>query len=210
MKALVVYCHPNPDSYTAAIRDTVVAKLRGAGVETTVMDLYAQGFDAVLSRDELACYEKVGENCKNVPEHAALLAEADTLIFVYPTWWYGLPATLKGWLDRVLLPGVAFDLPSDGPITPSLQHIKRLAAFTTCGASWWLTSFIGAPGRRTLMRGVGLLCAPRATKLFRAHYKMDISTDRTRTRHLERVGRAMDRLLKTAATAEPDLVATGG
>ena len=84
----------------------------------------------------------------------------DTLIFVYPTWWYGLPAVLKGWLDRVLVPGLAFLMPEPGgTIKPGLTHIKGLAVFTTCGASWWLTTLVGAPGRRTLTRGIGLLCA---------------------------------------------------
>ena len=78
------------------------------------------------------------------------LAEAlrwcDTLIFVYPTWWYGPPAMLKGWLDRVMLPDVAFLMPDPENVTirPALQQITRLGVFTTCGASYWLTSLIGA------------------------------------------------------------------
>ena len=103
-------------------------------------------------------YEDTETNRKPVADYCDDILWCDTLIFVYPTWWYGLPAMLKGWLDRVLLPDVAFHMPkAEGEIiTPGLHHIERLGVFTTCGASQWLTMFIGAPGKRTLMRGVGL------------------------------------------------------
>jgi putative NADPH-quinone reductase len=128
------------------------------------------------------------------------LAWCDTLIFVYPTWWYGLPAMLKGWLDRVLVPGLAFLMPqAEGEtIRPGLTHITRLGVFTTCGASWWLTRLVGAPGRRTLLRGVGLLCAPRKKTAFAAHYLMDSSTPESRAKHLANVARQMDRLIGRA------------
>lgn len=196
MHALVIYCHPNPASFTAAVRDVVLEKLAAAGASTTLIDLYAEGFDPILTAPELVSYP--GGPTPECPfaDHIARLRAADTLIFVYPTWWYGLPALLKGWLDRVLLPDVAFILPPDGPITPGLTHITRFAAFTTCGASWWLTRFVGAPGRRTLMRGVRILCAKRARTGFTAHYKMDASTPASRARHLTRVAAQMDRLLR--------------
>ncbi|MEM8788406.1 MAG: NAD(P)H-dependent oxidoreductase [Pseudomonadota bacterium] len=195
MRALVIYCHPSSQSFTAAVRDVVVDKLRKAGAATEVIDLYAEGFDARLSPEEWACYiDGPKADCPRMP-HIDALKAADTLIFVYPTWWYGMPAVLKGWLDRVLLPDVAFHLPPDGPITPGLRHIKRLGVFTTCGASWWLTRFIGAPGRRTLLRGLRLLCARRTRTAFCAHYSMDASTADSRARHLRRVAVSMDRLI---------------
>jgi NAD(P)H dehydrogenase (quinone) len=124
----------------------------------------------------------------------------DTLIFVYPTWWYGLPAMLKGWLDRVMLPDVAFLMP-DGThsnIRPGLRHIARLGVFTTCGASRWLTALVGAPGKRTLMRGVGYLCKPGKRTVFAAHYQMDTSTKASRRAHLQKVAARMDRLMGRA------------
>jgi len=76
-----------------------------------------------------------------------------------------------------------------------LRQVTRLGVFTTCGASWWLTRWIGAPGRRTLLRGVRVLCARRCRTVFAAHYLMDSSTPDSRTRHMARVGRKLDRLL---------------
>ncbi|MFN6977301.1 MAG: NAD(P)H-dependent oxidoreductase, partial [Gemmobacter sp.] len=148
--------------------------------------------------EEWSGYLDSPANAAPVAGPVADLRWCDTLIFVYPTWWYGLPAMLKGWLDRVMLPEVAFLMPdaANRTIRPGLLHIRRLGVFTTCGASWWLTRIIGAPGRRTLMRGVGVLCHPRRRTAFAAHYLMDSSTDASRAAHLARVGRAMDRLLR--------------
>ncbi len=194
MRALVVYCHPRETSFTAAVRDVVLDRLEAAGAEVRLRDLYAEGFDPRLTAADLECYEDEAENGRLVLSEIADLRWCDTLIFVYPTWWYGLPAVLKGWLDRVLVPGLAFVMPEPGgTIGPGLTHISRLGVFTTCGASWWLTRFVGAPGRRTIMRGIGLLCAKRHKRVFAAHYLMDSSTDSSRRAHLAKVARKMDR-----------------
>jgi putative NADPH-quinone reductase len=197
MRALVVYCHPKDGSFTAAVRDVVLGKLALAGAEVRLNDLYARGFQPVLTDPEWTGYLDCPANRAAVARDVEDILWCDTLIFVYPTWWYGLPAMLKGWLDRTMLPGVAFRMPETegGVIQPGLRHIARLGVFTTCGASWWLTAFIGAPGRRTLTRGVGLLCARGKRSVFAAHYLMDSSTPASRARHLARVGAQMDRLI---------------
>ncbi|MFO1166356.1 MAG: NAD(P)H-dependent oxidoreductase [Paracoccus sp. (in: a-proteobacteria)] len=197
MRALVIYCHPSPGSFNSAVRDVVCAKLREAGSEVRLRDLYAEGFQPILTQQELENYLDPEHNAKPVAWDAEALRWCDTLIFVYPTWWYGPPAMLKGWLDRVMLPDVAFLMPDPENVTirPALQQITRLGVFTTCGASYWLTSLIGAPGKRTLLRGVGYLCAPNRRSVFAAHYLMDSSTPETRDRHLDHVERKMDKLL---------------
>jgi NAD(P)H dehydrogenase (quinone) len=197
MRALLVYCHPKSDSFNAAVRTLVEAKLSGRGATVRVHDLYAEGFDPVLSAAELDGYLDEAANRVPVERQARDVEWCDTLIFVYPTWWYGMPALLKGWLDRVLLPGVAFDMPkAEGEtIRPGMQGVTRLGVFTTCGASWGLTRWIGAPGRRTLLRGVRLLCARRCRTAFAAHYLMDSSTPTSRERHLARTGKVLDRFL---------------
>ncbi|MEO1548847.1 MAG: NAD(P)H-dependent oxidoreductase [Pseudomonadota bacterium] len=196
MKAVVIYCHPDPESFTAAVKQTVCAKLQSAGAETRVLDLYDLDFQPVLTQGAWRAYEDESRNCEGVEAHVETVRWADTMIFVYPTWWYGMPAMLKGWLDRVLVPGVAFHMPQGEDIRPALHNITRLGVFTTGGASRWLTAFIGAPGRRTLMRGVRLLCAPKVRLSFAMHYDMDDSTPATRERHLRKVARAMDRLVR--------------
>jgi NAD(P)H dehydrogenase (quinone) len=197
MKALVVYCHPNPASFNAAVRDLVLSKLQAAGAEIRLTDLYGENFQPILTPAEWEGYLSCPDNRKPVERHCADVQWCDTLIFVYPTWWYGLPAMLKGWLDRVMLPDVAFLMPDaqNQTIRAGLKHITRLGVFTTCGASRWLTFLVGSPGRKQLRRGIGFICAPRHRKAFAAHYLMDSSTADSRRKHLERVGRQMDRLL---------------
>lgn len=197
MRALVIFCHPKEDSYSAAILGKVVEKLDAAGWEYRVRDLYRSNFSPVLTEHELDIYLDETVNIEPVLQDVEHVQWADTLIFVYPTWWYGLPAMLKGWLDRVLVPGVAFVMPTqEGEnITAGLTHIKKLGVFTTCGASLWLTTMIGAPGRRTLTRGVRAICAKSCKVYFAAHYLMDSSTDASRAAHLRKVDAQMDRLV---------------
>ncbi|MGR3491549.1 MAG: NAD(P)H-dependent oxidoreductase [Shimia sp.] len=197
MRALVIYCHPKGDSFTAAVRDTVLGRLQAAGVPYRLHDLYADGFAACLSAEEWSGYLDSPANCGPVQQQVSDLQWCDTLIFVYPTWWYGLPAILKGWLDRVLLPDVAFIMPKGegDTIRPGLHHISRMGVFTTCGASRWLTAYIGAPGKRTLMRGVGLLLKPRAKKVFAAHYLMDSAERPALEKHLAKVAAKTDKLI---------------
>ncbi len=201
MQALVIHCHPRKGSFTEAVRDVVLDRLAAAGAEVRLRDLYAEAFDPVLSGPEHEGYEHEPTNRAPVASHCADLQWCDTLIFVYPTWWYGLPAMLKGWLDRVMLPGVAFLMPDaqNADIRPGLTRITRLGVFTTCGASWWLTRMIGAPGRRTLLRGVRLICAKGCRTTFAAHYLMDSSTAASRERHLARVASRMDRFIGAGA-----------
>ena len=198
MKALVAYCHPREDSFNAAIRDLVISQLKENGAEYRLLDLYAERFDPTLSAHDHEVYETVPENRARVDRDCRDLEWCDALIFIYPTWWYGLPAMLKGWLDRVMLPGVSFIMPDadGGLIKPGLTHITKLGVFTTCGASRWLTFFVGAPGKRTLLRGVRLLLAKRCKTKFAAHFLMDSSTPQTRAAHLNVVKARLNQLIR--------------
>ena len=201
MKALIVYAHPKQDSFNHAVLEAITQQLDQAGVEHRVIDLYAEGFQPCLTSEDWDEYEDTSCNTARIAPHVESVQWCDTLLFVYPTWWFGHPAILKGWLDRVLVPGVAFDMPSDDNprISHTLKHITRLGVFTTCGASFWLTKAIGSPGKRILMRGLRALCHERARTTFAAHYRMDFSTPQTRARHLDRVRAKMRRLIGVPA-----------
>ncbi len=193
MRVLVVHSHPDPESYNASLCRTTMETLASAGHEVRLIDLYAEGFDPVLSREAWRAYEDAARNAEGVESHVEALRWCEALVLVYPTWWYGLPAMLKGWLDRVWNPGVAFILTRDGPIQPALRHIRKFGVVTTCGAPWWLTQLVGAPGRNLLLRGCRILMAKGCRTLFLAHYRMDESTPETRARFRARVERAMAR-----------------
>lgn len=192
MRILLIYCHPVPESFCAALRDEAVGVLAARGHEVRIVDLYGEGFDPVLSAEERRRYNDVPSGPPLVPDHAASLRWAEALVLVYPTWWYGLPAMLKGWLDRVWAPGVAFELAADGgTIRPLMTNIRRLVVLTTCGAPMWWSYLVGHPGRKTILRGIRALCARRCRTLFLAHYSMDASTEATRAAFLAKVRRKL-------------------
>ncbi|MEM0899207.1 MAG: NAD(P)H-dependent oxidoreductase [Pseudomonadota bacterium] len=194
MRILVVYCHPVPDSFCAAVRDTAIGALQRAGHETRLLDLYAIGFDPVMQEAERRAYNEMCADQHPLPEHAEHLAWAQALVFVYPTWWYGLPAMLKGWLDRVWTPAITFDINMEsGVIKPLMTHVKKVGVITTCGAPMWWSYMVGHPGMRTLTRGIRALCAKRCKTIFMAHYLMDTSTAESRGLFLSKVDAKMAR-----------------
>ena len=202
MNVLVVYSHPCPESFTAAVRDTILATLTSCGHMPDLLDLYGEGFDPVMDAQERRGYHDAPHNIAPIRTHAERLRWADALIFVYPTWWFGLPAMLKGWLERVFVPGFAFQMPgTDHGARPNLTHIRRLGAFTTCGASRLETVLIGQPGKRTVLRGVRSVCHPLTRVAYVAMYKMDTATDAARRRHLDNVSRGIRRLVGAGPAA---------
>ncbi|MBM3601597.1 MAG: NAD(P)H-dependent oxidoreductase [Alphaproteobacteria bacterium] len=195
MRCLVVYAHPVDTSFCAALRATAIDALQSAGHEVRQIDLYAEQFDPVMSRAERLAYHLPGTNEGPVHEHVRDIRWAQALVFVYPTWWYGLPAILKGWLDRVWLPHVTFTLPSDGSaIRGLMDNIEFLVVVTTAGASWFWLTLMGNPGRTTIMRGVRALCRRRCRKLWLAHYSMDRSTAGSRGAFLARIRKRLGAL----------------
>jgi putative NADPH-quinone reductase len=120
MRLLVIHAHPVPESFSAALCKVAVDSARAQGHEVQLIDLYAEGFNPVMSAEEHRAYQDDGPPPTDVAPHIAALQWAEGLIFVYPTWWYAQPAMLKGWMDRVWRPGVTFTVPSPGaPMRPA-------------------------------------------------------------------------------------------
>ncbi len=189
MRCLVVYAHPVETSYCAALCARAVESLRAGGHDVRLLDLYAEGFEPAMSRDERIAYHTPGENEKPIAAHLAHIKWAQVLVFVYPTWWYGLPAMLKGWLDRVWIPYVTFTLPADGSaIRGLMHHIERIVVVTSSGSSWLWLKLVGDPGRVTILRGIRALCGWHCRTMFLAHYNIDRSTPESRAAFLDRVG----------------------
>jgi len=105
MRVLLIHCHPRQDSFSAALRDAAVDVLTSSGHSVEMRDLYAEAFDPVLSAHQRGVYFDEAENVRGVEDHVAALRQAEGLVLVYPTWWFGMPAMLKGWLDRVFVYG---------------------------------------------------------------------------------------------------------
>ena len=131
MKILVLFCHPVEDSFNAAVHQVVLENLRAAGHEVDDCDLYAEGFQPVLTREERLNYHNLEINRQPVQGYVDRLMAAEALVLVTPVWNFGFPAMLKGYFDRVFLPGVSFRM-KDGKAVPSLWHIRKVAP----GVAW--------------------------------------------------------------------------
>ena len=106
---LVVTCHPLEDSLCRHLADRVTGQLGQTECRVTRCDLYQSGFSPVLTAEERRSYYEAGYDWPEVGRETEALKAAEILVLVFPTWWFGYPAMLKGWFDRVCAPGVAFD-----------------------------------------------------------------------------------------------------
>lgn len=189
-RALVLFAHPCPESFSAALHARVVETLTARGWDVDDCDLNAEGFSPVLTEEERRNYHDVGANCAPVSDHVERLRAAQALVMVFPVWNFGYPAILKGYLDRVFLPGVSFRLEA-GKVRPNLTHIRRLAAVTTYGGTRLRAILAGDPPRKSVTRAVWHVCRPEKTR-YLAQYDMNRASDAARTAFLDRVGREME------------------
>jgi len=127
---LIVYAHPNPRSFNAAILETCREEFARKGYETALRDLYALGFDPVLKASDLAGIQ-AGEIPADIRVEQEYVAAADLVTFIHPIWWTGMPAIFKGYIDRVLCYGFAYRFDAQGVI-PLLRGKKALI-FNTQG-----------------------------------------------------------------------------
>ena len=193
MRVLLIFCHPVGDSYHAALHRVAREALERAGHEVDDCDLYAEAFDPVLSRAERVGYHDTATNRQPVQAYVERLLAAEALVLCFPVWIFGPPAMLKGFFDRVLLPGVSFHLSDEGKVTPGLRHIKKLAAITSYGRSRLVALWMGDPPRKLVTRYLRHLVCPGAKVRYLAHYHMNVSTAASRARFLTRVEHAMAR-----------------
>jgi NAD(P)H dehydrogenase (quinone) len=200
MRALIVYAHPEPTSFTAALKDTAASALSAAGHSVEVSDLYGEGFNPVAGRHDFTSVadgdrfhyqteqlHASDTNCfaSDLRREQERLSQADLLIFVFPLWWGGLPAILKGWFDRVCAYGVAY---ADGRRFDKGYFVGRRAMLgVTTGGTIERFSADGAygefgdvlyPVRRCILEYLGVdvmepfvaYAAPRVDPATRAEY----------------------------------------
>ena len=196
MRILLVYCHPSPTSFVASIREALVREL-AKGHEIDVVDLYGEGFDPVLDVASWRAHRDDRSAAADLSRHIAALRAAEGLILVFPTWWYGLPAMLKGWFDRVWQPGVAFSLKDGVFQLHALGALRRFAVVTTYGSPGsFIRYVVGDPARRQVMRGLSLQFARGLRRGWHAIYSVDTRSESdlsaARDRVVGRIMRQMD------------------
>jgi NAD(P)H dehydrogenase (quinone) len=193
VRILYLYCHPLAESFHAALRAEALAKLQAAGHEVDLCDLYAEGFDPVLSADDRRRYHDLACNRLGVEHHAERLMSAEGLVVQFPTWCFGLPAMLKGYFDRLFMPGLAFDMSDPTDVRPLLGNIRRLAAITTYGRPRLTAFMMGDPPRKMMTRYVRWFIARGARVDYLALYHLNVADDRCRADFIARVGATMAR-----------------
>ena len=192
MKTLVLYAHPCPESFNAAVHKTVVDTLTERGWDVDDCDLNREGFAPVLTEAERRRYHEIPDNLVPVRDYVERLQAAEALVMVFPVWNFGYPAILKGFLDRVFLPDVRFKL--DGPdVKPGLTNIKRLAACTTYGGKRTRAIMNGDPPRKNVTRSVRYACGWPKTR-YVPLYDMNNNGPDVLERHLARVRTEMQTL----------------
>ena len=193
MKVLYIYCHPLPEAFHAGIRAEALAGLARAGHEVDLFDLYAEKFDPVLTEEGRRHYHDESRNQEGLEPLIARLKRADALVIQFPTWCFGLPAMLKGFFDRVFMPGVAFDLSNPAKVQPMLGNIRKIAGVVTYGRPRLTALYMGDPPRKIITRYVKWFAAKGARVDYHALYHLNVATLEQRQGFIRRVGAAMER-----------------
>lgn len=192
MRVLVLHSHPLDESYGRALFRQTVESLTEAGHEVDACNLYEEGFDPVLSAHDRRIYHDYPQNTDLLKPYVERLKQAEGLVICTPVWNFGFPAMLKGYFDRVWLPGVSFTL-QDGRLTPTLRHIHKLGAVLTYGATPMRAFLVGDPPKKLIKRVIRGQIKIGAPVKFLAHYDMNNATDDTRAAFLDKVKTEMER-----------------
>lgn len=199
MRVMVLHAHPVETSYNRALCNAVLETLQSNGHEPDLVDLYAENFDPVLSREGRLRYHDIPDNVTpELKPYVDRLMAAEAIIFVFPVWNYGFPAILKGFIDRVFLPGVAFvleggDAPDKGTLKSNLTHLKKAAFITSYGGDHLRTWLMGDPPRRIAKRWGWATFGGWRPPTYLALYDMNNVTPEGLKAHLEKVRRVIGR-----------------
>lgn len=190
MKCLVVIAHPLADSLCNSLATKAIEHLGKNGHEVVEQNLYAEEFSPALTAHERRSYYNKFDTY-NLGESILRLQEAEALVLVFPTWWFGFPAILKGWFDRVWAPGFAFENSYDlSAITPKLDKLQNVLVITTLGSPWWVDRFVMfRPVKRIVKYALLGACAKNAKLDFLSLYNSEKLTP-------NRVGKFIDKIIK--------------
>lgn len=156
-----------PDDPDRVAADEAIATLSRRGHDVTRIELVAEAFTPAMSASERTAYHD-DDNIvsEDVRRSADLVAAADALLFCYPTTTFTMPQILKAWLERVLLPGVAFVFDSAGRVSPGMTDIKRIGVITTRPHGRLAMALTRDGGRATILRALRLNCARTCRRTF--------------------------------------------
>lgn len=210
MKILLIWTHPVPESYSAALRDSVLNSLRSLdGTEVELLDLYTSGFDpkspevpittdqaapdslpdtvspsaAIPKSSSASQPESPSTDAPVIAQHRAKVQAANALVFVYPTWWDALPAMLKAWLEH-LLPNALDTDKAQEAAKEITGHITDIVAVTTHGSSRRVNFVQGRAGRLLLLKSLRSLCHHSCRTRWISLYSIDRASHKKRQNFL--------------------------
>jgi NAD(P)H dehydrogenase (quinone) len=192
MRVLVLHSHPVETSFGRALFLQTIESLKAAGHEVDACDLYEEGFDPVMSRHDRMTYHEYPANTELVKPYIERLQKAEALVICTPVWNFGFPAMLKGYFDRVWVPGITFEL-VNGKVESRLRHIRKISAVMTYGATRFRAFAAGDPPRKIVKRMLRAQIKLFAPVNYLAHYDMNRATPESRARFLAKVKREMER-----------------
>jgi putative NADPH-quinone reductase len=192
LRILVVFAHPLETSFVSSLHSCVVKILQAGGHSVDDLDLYAERFDPVMSREGLLRYVDTNANTREVEGYVQRLRAAEALVLVFPVWFDGLPAIMQGYFQRVFLPGVAVRIDAEGLFHPNLHHIKRMAAVCAYGEGRRDVFAKGDPPLRFVRDNIGALINPKGRFEYLALYDMNFSAAQRRAAFMKRVAHAFE------------------
>lgn len=164
MRSLIVTAHPDPAALTHAVAARIGHAIAAAAASNTVVlaDLAAEGFDPRFNADDIGLFRQTGAVPADVAAEHARLDAADTLVLVYPLYWWSFPALLKGWIDRVFTQGWAYADGTDGKVEKKLQRLQvHLVGIGGAGADMIEQRGYGAAMKTQIDMGIFDYCGAR-------------------------------------------------
>lgn len=190
MRVHVIYAYPLSDGLAVTLHQTVVSSLKAAGHTVDDLDLYAEGFDPVLSEEDRTIYHDLEINQRRIKPYIDRLQAADAIVLCHPVWNFGWPAMLKGYFDRTFLPDVSFKM-VDGKLSPGLTNIKKIATVTTYGIDRWRAAYLGDPPRMNATRFLRVVCDPKVKTQYLALYGINRVKPEQVTAFIDKVRKEM-------------------
>ena len=200
MKISVILAHPNKKSFNHAIAATVVERLKQNGHEVFFHDLYEEKFDPILQAEEIPRDVPLPAE---VEKHCNEISEADGVVIIHPNWWGQPPAILKGWVDRVIRPGTAYEFLEDDKgegVPRGLLKAKSAVVFNTSNTETEREKNIFGDPLETIWKNcIFDLCGVR--NFYRRMFNIIVvSSEEQRKEWLQEVGRTIDKYFPKSAS----------
>lgn len=188
MKTTLILAHPWHGSFNKAILDTITKKLDARSEAYQIIDLNKDKFNPVMEEKDLALFNKGDTTDELVKKYQAMLMDTKDLIFIFPVWWFDVPAILKGFFDKVMLKNFSYKETNTG-LKGLLTHIDRTYVISTSESpTWYLKLFAGNPIKRVFIRNTLKANGLKSIKWINSD-RTTSGTNKRREKFLKRIGR---------------------